>query len=102
MRLGIRDGGIGKGGERRRCGIERSVLSVLLWRLKRRGFGFGFGSGGGVLHSVVSSPSAFWPSPLLFLISSLLIFSEPTPSTSFTLNIFLATSHKYLPAQILK
>jgi len=60
MILGIRDGGIGKGGERRRCGIGRSAMRVLLGRLKRRGFGFG--NGGGVLHSGLSSPSAFWPS----------------------------------------
>lgn len=63
MRLGIRDGGIGKVGERGRFGRGRTVLHVLLAKSKRRRFGFDFGFGFD-LHcdcGVSSWACAFWP-----------------------------------------
>ena len=63
MRLGIRDGGIGKVGERGRFGRGRTVLHVLLAKSKRRRFGFDFGFGFD-LHcdcGVSSWAYAFWP-----------------------------------------
>lgn len=57
MRLGIRDGGIGKGGEQGRFGRGRTLLSVLLAKSKRPRFGFGLHCDSGVS----SWACAFWP-----------------------------------------